>query len=77
MKALLERGADVDAKEPSRGQTALMWGAAEGHAEVVRLLISAEDKVDARSTAGFTPLCLPPGLAMWKRRKPCWQRAPR
>ena len=33
MKALLAAGADVHAKEGKRGQTALMWAAAEGHAE--------------------------------------------
>ena len=31
VKALLAHGADVNAKEPQRGQTALMWAAAEGN----------------------------------------------
>ena len=30
VKALLSRGAAVDAKDENRGQTALMWAAAEG-----------------------------------------------
>ena len=39
--ALIARGADVNAREPSQNQTALMWAAAERHADVVRLLIEA------------------------------------
>ena len=33
VKTLLAHGADINAKESWRGQTALMWAAAEGHAE--------------------------------------------
>ena len=33
VKALLAHGADVNAKESWRGQSALMWAAAEGHAD--------------------------------------------
>ena len=36
VKSLLIRGADVDSRDERRGQTALMWAAAEGHAEVVQ-----------------------------------------
>ena len=35
VKALVQHGADVNVAEPTRGQTALMWAAAEGHGEVV------------------------------------------
>ena len=35
VKTLLAHGADVNAKESWRGQTALMWAAAEGHAETI------------------------------------------
>ena len=49
-------GAEVDAREGWRGQTALMWAAAEGHAAVVAALAAAGADVDARSDAGFTPL---------------------
>ncbi|HEY0550945.1 MAG TPA: ankyrin repeat domain-containing protein, partial [Verrucomicrobiae bacterium] len=55
VKALLKRGADANARE-RRGQTALMWAAAEGHAEVVEMLIKAG--ADIRATlpdSGFTP----------------------
>src|SRR5262245_4845227 len=36
VKALLARGATVDAKYDRRGQTALMWAAAEGHPAIVQ-----------------------------------------
>ena len=55
MKALLEAGAKVDAKERN-GQTALMWAAAEGHAEVVELLVKAGADPKAWLKSGFTPL---------------------
>ena len=41
--------ADPNAKEGWYGQTALMWAAAEGHSDVVRLLIAAGANVDERS----------------------------
>ena len=40
VRALVERGADVNAVEVQRGQTALMWAAADGHAGVVRELVA-------------------------------------
>jgi ankyrin repeat protein len=39
VKILLEHGADVNARENYKGQTALMWAAAERHPEVVKLLM--------------------------------------
>jgi uncharacterized protein len=56
VKALLTRGATVDRKDDRRGQTALMWAAAEGHAEVVQELINAGADFRTRLTSGFTPL---------------------
>ena len=56
MKALLARGATVDAKDERRGQTALMWAAAEGHAAVVQALIDAGADFKLRVPSGFTPL---------------------
>ena len=53
---LLSRGAHVDAKDERRGQTALMWAAAEGHAAVVRALLDAGADLHARLSSGFTPL---------------------
>jgi len=40
VKLLLDRGADVNAREAYKGQTALMWAAAERHTGVVRLLLA-------------------------------------
>ena len=46
---LLRHGADVNAAERVRAQTALMWAAAGQHDEVVRVLLSHEANVRARS----------------------------
>ena len=56
VKALVQRGADVNGAEPTRQQTALMWAAAEGHGAVVAGLIELGANVKAVSSAGFTPL---------------------
>jgi uncharacterized protein len=56
VKALLSRGVAVDAKDENRGQTALMWAAAEGHAAVVQELIAAKADFRTRLPSGFTPL---------------------
>ena len=39
VRMLLDRGADVNARENYKGQTALMWAAAERHPAVVKLLL--------------------------------------
>lgn len=54
--ALLTRGANVNATDTSKGQTPLMWAAAENHAPVVRVLLSKGADVRARSATGFTAL---------------------
>jgi ankyrin repeat protein len=56
VNALLARGATVDGKDTVRGQTALTWAAAEGHADVVKALIDAGADFRARLPSGFTPL---------------------
>src|SRR5438445_752474 len=53
---LLARGAGVQARDERRGQDALMWAAAEGHADVVEVLIGAGADVRGRLSSGFTPL---------------------
>ena len=58
VKALLSRGARVDGKDDRRGQTALMWAAAEGHTPVVQTLVEAGADVRARLASGMTPLLL-------------------
>ncbi len=46
---LIERGAEVDAREDWHGQTALMWAAAQGHPAMLRELLSHGADVNARS----------------------------
>ena len=56
VRALLAHGSDIDAVDAWRGQTPLMWAAAEDHVPVMRLLLEAGAAVDAPSTGGFTAL---------------------
>jgi uncharacterized protein len=49
MKLLLAHGGDANAKEPRRGQTALMWAAAEKHAAVAGVLIDHGADVKAKT----------------------------
>ena len=49
VKELLIHGADVNAKESSHNQTALMWAAAQRHPEVVQALVEHRADVHARS----------------------------
>ena len=51
VRALITHGADVHAREPSRGQTALMWAVANRHPDVTRVLLEYDAAVDARTTA--------------------------
>ena len=56
VKALLPAAPDVDGKEDRRGQTALMWAAAEGHADGRGGAIEAGADFRTRLPSGFTPL---------------------
>ena len=58
VKALLAKGAKVNGREGWQDQTALMWAAAENHAEVVKALLEAGADKAARSKAldGMPPL---------------------
>ena len=49
VRLLARHGADVNAKEPLRGQTALMWAAAEDHPAVAQALIDLGANVNASS----------------------------
>ena len=49
---LARHGADVNASETLRGQTALMWAAAENHPAVTRTLIDLGANLHARSDGG-------------------------
>jgi ankyrin repeat protein len=50
VKALVARGAKVNAEDGYRGETALMYAVAENHADVAKLLIDHGADVNARST---------------------------
>src|SRR5437870_5038671 len=56
IKLLLNRGADPNAKETRRGQTALMWALDQKHLDAARVLIEHSAGVNAHSKNGFTPL---------------------
>jgi uncharacterized protein len=49
-KALIARGAPLEAGESWRGQTPLMWAAAQGHAPMISMLIEAGANPGTRST---------------------------
>ncbi len=49
VRALLAHRADPHAREHAHEQTALMWAAAQGHPEVVRLLLASGARVEDRS----------------------------
>jgi ankyrin len=51
VQALLEHGADVNAQEKTRGQTALMWAVSEQHPDTVRVLIEGGADVRVRTRA--------------------------
>ena len=50
VRVLLTNGARVDTIENWRGQTPLMWAAAEGNVDAMKMLIEAGADVNARST---------------------------
>ena len=50
VRALLAHGASIDVIENWRGQTPLMWAAAEGHVDAMKVLIEAGADVNARSS---------------------------
>ena len=58
VKVLVSHGASVDTIENWRGQTPLMWAAAEGHAAAMRVLIEAGADVNARSS-----------IVVWERQR--------
>jgi ankyrin repeat protein len=55
-RRLLEAGADPNLAEPDRKISPLHWGAIDGNAEIVRLLIEAGAHVNVRDEKGRTPL---------------------
>jgi ankyrin repeat protein len=62
IKALLAYGAEPNAKEGTRSQTALMWAAAENNAAAIKVLVEAGADVNQR-TRGSAPERGRPGQA--------------
>ena len=56
VRLLLDRGADPNRAEGWRGQTALMWAAAEDNLAAAEALLAGGANVHARSAGGFSPL---------------------
>lgn len=56
VRHLVLHGADVNAADPRRGQTPLMWAAAEGHSDVVGALLEIGANPKAASKTGFNAL---------------------
>jgi len=48
-RLLVQHGADVNRRETYRDQSALMWAAAEGHADMVEFLVSQKAELDVRA----------------------------
>ncbi len=59
VRELLAHGARVDAADTEHDQTALMWAAANRHAEVIRALIESGADVHARSRTRMRKVYLP------------------
>ena len=58
IRVLLTNGARIDTIENWRGQTPLMWAAAEGNVDAMKMLIEAGADVNARST-----------IIVWERQR--------
>ena len=56
LKLLLAHGANAGARESWRGQTALMWAAAENHPAALHTLIELGANVNERSNTGWSAL---------------------
>jgi len=59
---LLSRGANMNAKVKSNGDTSLMVACRGGHSDVARVLIEGGSNINAKNNNGDTPLM----LACWK-----------
>ena len=55
LERLIGAGANVESADP-QGQTPLMWAAAKGRADNIRLLLRHGAAVNRRTRGGFTPL---------------------
>ena len=71
VRQLVLHGADVNVAEPRRGQTAIMWAAAEGHADVVGALIEIGADAKAVSKTGFNALAFAVDEERRRTRRDC------
>ncbi len=62
VKALLEAGADVNARSDVHDSTAVMLAAGNGHVDVVKVLLEAGADIEERDRAGRTTLAFAAGL---------------
>jgi len=60
VQLLLKHGAPVDVREARFGQTALMFAARAGHADIVAALLAAGAKPNVATLVGNTPAFIPP-----------------
>ena len=73
VRALVQRGADVNARENNESQTALMWAAAQGHEDVLKILLAAGADIGLRSRGRqhfvcFTTQCGNTGFSKMNER---------
>jgi uncharacterized protein len=54
VRLLIDRGANVNAKDVEHGQTALMWAVLENHADVVDLLLTRGADINAHTKVTIT-----------------------
>jgi ankyrin repeat protein len=64
VKLLLEKGAELEAKDSS-GWTALSYAARYGNEAVVKLLLEIGAELEAKSSSGQTPLLYAMGMRRW------------
>ena len=56
VRLLVDRGAQLNAKEGQAGQTALMWAAAEKQPEITKILVDHGADIHSHTKSGFTAL---------------------
>ncbi|KAH7114765.1 hypothetical protein B0J13DRAFT_488099, partial [Dactylonectria estremocensis] len=56
VKLLLEKGAEIEAKDSEHGRTPLSWAAENGHEAIVKLLLEKGADVESKAEYGRTPL---------------------
>ncbi|KAH7109731.1 hypothetical protein B0J13DRAFT_600603 [Dactylonectria estremocensis] len=56
VKLLLEKGAEIEAKDSEHGRTPLSWAGWNGHEAMVRLLLESGADIECKAEDGRTPL---------------------